>query len=68
MSSTESDSRANRVRLTTFRWMALDPTRSRVSVIGRNGGYIFGPNTFTLDTPLENILAPYEVATGKPLM
>jgi len=41
----------------------------RIRVIGHNGGYFFGPpNTFTLDTPPENILAVYRVATGKPLM
>lgn len=42
--------------------------RHRVDVIGRNGGYIFAPaNTITRDTPLANILAAYEVATGKAL-
>jgi uroporphyrinogen decarboxylase len=40
----------------------------RIQVIGKNGGYIFSPpNTITMDTPLENILAIYEVATGKEL-
>ncbi|NQU45355.1 hypothetical protein HQ520_18905 [bacterium] len=42
--------------------------RHRIDIIGQNGGYIFGPaNTITLDTPLENILAVYEEATGKEL-
>jgi len=37
----------------------------RIRVIGKDGGYIFSPpNSFTLDTPIENILAAYEVATG----
>ena len=37
-------------------------------VIGKDGGYIFAPtNTITMETPLENILAIYEVATGKDL-
>lgn len=41
----------------------------RIRVIGRAGGYIFGPpNTITMDTPLENVLAIYEVATGKTLV
>ena len=40
----------------------------RIRVIGENGGYIFGPpNSITLDTPLGNVLAVYEVATGKDL-
>ena len=40
----------------------------RIQVIGRDGGYIFGPaNTITKDTPLENVLAAYEAATGKRL-
>ena len=40
----------------------------RIRVIGKNGGYIFAPpNTITMDTPLENILTIYEVATGKEL-
>jgi uroporphyrinogen decarboxylase len=41
----------------------------RVRVIGKGGGYIFSPaNTITLDAPLENVLAIYEVVTGKALM
>ncbi len=37
----------------------------RVKVIGRNGGYIFAPaHCIQPDTPLENILAIYEVANG----
>lgn len=40
-----------------------------VRVIGKDGGYIFAPaNTITEDAPLENILAAYEVATGKDLL
>jgi uroporphyrinogen decarboxylase len=40
-----------------------------VTVIGKNGGYIFEPaNSVTKDVPLENILAAYEVATGKKLL
>ena len=40
----------------------------RVSAIGRNGGYIFAPaNTITLDVPIENVLAIYEVAAGRDL-
>lgn len=38
-------------------------------MIGKDGGYIFAPaNTITEDAPLENILAAYEVATGKDLL
>ena len=37
----------------------------RVKVIGRGGGYIFAPaHTILPDTPLENVLAIYEVANG----
>ena len=40
----------------------------RIRVIGKDGGYIFSPpNSFTLDTPIENILAAYEVATRQEL-
>jgi len=40
-----------------------------VTVIGKDGGYIFEPtNSVTKDVPLENILAVYEVATGKALL
>lgn len=40
----------------------------RIRVIGKDGGYIFGPpNSITMDTPLENVLAIYEVATGRDL-
>jgi len=42
--------------------------RRLIDRIGEGGGYIFSPaNTITKDTPLENILAAYEVATGKRL-
>ncbi len=40
-----------------------------VTIIGKNGGYIFEPtNSITKDVPLENVLAVYEVATGKDLL
>lgn len=42
-----------------------DEAEHRIRVIGRQGGYIVGPpNTFTIDIPLENILAVYAAATG----
>ena len=43
--------------------------RHRIDVIGKGGGYIFAPaHCIQPDTPLENILAIYEEATGKRLM
>lgn len=40
----------------------------RINVIGKNGGYIFSSgNSLTKDVPIENIIAAYEVATGKIL-
>ena len=43
--------------------------RHRIDVIGKGGGYIFAPaHCIQPDTPLENILAIYEEATGKKLM
>lgn len=43
--------------------------RHRLDVIGRGGGYIFAPaHNIQSDTPLENILAIYEEATGKRFM
>jgi uroporphyrinogen decarboxylase len=40
--------------------------RHRIDVIGKGGGYIFAPaHCIQPDTPLENILAIYEEATGK---
>lgn len=40
----------------------------RVKVIGRGGGYIFGPaHCIQPDTPIENILAIYEIAKGENL-
>lgn len=43
--------------------------RHRIEVIGKNGGYIFAPaHCIQPDTPLENILAIYEEATGKKFM
>jgi len=42
--------------------------RHRIEVVGRGGGYIFAPaHCIQPDTPLENILAIYEEATGKEL-
>lgn len=41
----------------------------RIRVVGRGGGYIFAPaHCIQPDTPVENALAAYEVATGKRLM
>jgi uroporphyrinogen decarboxylase len=41
--------------------------RHRVDVIGRKGGYFFAPaHCIQPDTPVENILAMYEVALGRP--
>lgn len=41
--------------------------RHRVDVIGKGGGYFFAPaHCIQPDTPLENILAMYEVALGRP--
>lgn len=43
--------------------------RHRLDVIARGGGYFFAPaHCIQPDTPLENILAIYEEATGKTLM
>ncbi len=43
--------------------------RHRVDEIGRGGGYIFAPaHCIQPDTPLENVLAIYEEATGKRFM
>jgi len=43
--------------------------RHRIDVIGRGGGYIFAPaHCIQPDTPVENILAIYEEATGKRFM
>lgn len=40
--------------------------RHRLDVIGKGGGYIFAPaHAIQPDTPLENVLAIYEEATGK---
>lgn len=40
-----------------------------VTVVGKGGGYIFEPaNSITKDVPLENVLAVYEVVTGKNLL
>lgn len=43
--------------------------RHRIDVIGRGGGYIFAPaHCIQPDTPIENVLAIYEEATGKDLI
>jgi len=43
--------------------------RHRLDVIARGGGYIFAPaHCIQPDTPLDNILAVYEEATGKRLI
>ncbi|MCC6485677.1 MAG: hypothetical protein IT209_12590 [Armatimonadetes bacterium] len=43
--------------------------RHRLDVIGRDGGYIFAPaHCIQPDTPLANVLAIYEEATGKHLL
>ena len=43
--------------------------RHRLDVIGRGGGYIFCPaHCIQPDTPLQNVLAIYEEATGKRFM
>ena len=43
--------------------------RHRLDVIAKGGGYIFAPaHNIQPDTPLENILAIYEEATGKKFM
>jgi uroporphyrinogen decarboxylase len=40
----------------------------RVGVIGKGGGYVFSPaHCIQPDTPIENIIAIYEVALGKKL-
>lgn len=42
--------------------------RHRIDVIGKGGGYIFAPaHCIQPDTPIENVLAIYEEATGKDL-
>jgi len=43
--------------------------RHRLDVIAKGGGYIFSPaHNIQADTPLENVLAVFEEALGKPLM
>lgn len=43
--------------------------RHRLDVIGKGGGYVFAPaHCIQPDTPIENVLAIYEEATGKPLL
>lgn len=40
----------------------------RVNVIGKGGGYIFAPaHCIQPDTPVDNVIAAYEVALGHPL-
>ncbi|MDP6438619.1 MAG: uroporphyrinogen decarboxylase family protein [Candidatus Brocadiia bacterium] len=43
--------------------------RHRLDILARGGGYIFAPaHAIQPDTPLENILAVYEEALGRPLV
>ena len=43
--------------------------RHRIEVMGRGGGFIFAPaHCIQPDTPIENVLAIYEEATGKKFM
>lgn len=43
--------------------------RHRITVMGKGGGFIFAPaHCIQPDTPIENILAIYEEATGKKFM
>jgi len=43
--------------------------RHRIDVIGKGGGYFFAPaHCIQPDTPIENVLAIYEEATGKKFM
>ena len=43
--------------------------RNRIDVIGKGGGYIFAPaHCIQPDTPLENVLAIYEEATGRKFL
>lgn len=43
--------------------------RHRIDVIGKGGGYIFSPaHCIQPDTPIENVLAIYEEATGKKFL
>jgi len=43
--------------------------KHRIEVIGKDGGYIFAPaHCIQPDTPIENVLAIYEEATGKRLI
>lgn len=43
--------------------------RHRIDVIGKGGGYFFAPaHCIQPDTPIENVLAIYEEATGKRFM
>lgn len=42
--------------------------KHRVEVIGKDGGYIFAPShCIQPNTPVDNVLAAYEVVTGKSL-
>jgi len=45
-----------------------EEARDRIKVMGAGGGYIFSPaHCIQPDTPVENVLAIYEEALGKPL-
>ncbi|MCC6730166.1 MAG: hypothetical protein IT208_12580 [Chthonomonadales bacterium] len=57
----------------TLPWGTVEECRAearhRVDVIGREGGYFFAPaHCIQPNTPVENVLAAYEVATGDPLL
>lgn len=42
-----------------------EKVKHTVDILGKNGGYIFcSSNAINADTPLENVLAMYEVVLG----
>jgi uroporphyrinogen decarboxylase len=43
-------------------------TQRMIDILGESGGYILGPaHAFQADVPLDNIIAMYETALGRPL-
>ena len=57
----------------TLPWGTVEECRAearhRVEVIGKDGGYIFAPaHCIQPNTPVENVIAAYEVALGRPLV
>lgn len=57
----------------TLPWGTVEECRAearhRVDVIGKDGGYIFAPaHCIQPNTPVDNVLAAYEVATGSRLL